>query len=152
MTIAGPGIVIFGATNTYSGATTVSGGTLQLNAAQASSIISGLAVNSGATLALSSAQTSAPLGAALNGGSTLVMNNSAQIVDATLSLPSGTKLQFNASNTQLFTNNVSGAGNVVSAMGPMGSRLLPEISGIRAALLSATGLSPLAVPSTAAPA
>jgi autotransporter-associated beta strand protein len=117
MAIAGPGTVIFGASNSYSGATTVSGGTLQLNVGQGASVISGLVVNSGATLALNSAQTSAPLGAALNGGSTLVMNNSAQIVDATLSLLNGTKLQFNASNTQLFTNKVSGAGNVVSTMG-----------------------------------
>jgi autotransporter-associated beta strand protein len=123
MTIAGPGTVIFGASNAYTGATTVTGGTLQLNVSQPSSIISGLAVNSGATLALSSAQTSAPLGAALSSGSTLLMNNNAQIVDATLSLSSATKLQFNASNTQLFTNNVSGAGNVVSTLGGNGAEV-----------------------------
>src|SRR5262249_33461650 len=104
MTIAGPGTVIFGTANTYTGGTTVSGGTLQLNASQPASIISGLNVNSGATLALSSPQTSAPLGAALKSGSTLLMNNNAQIVDATLALPSGATLDFNAGNTQFFTN------------------------------------------------
>lgn len=113
MTIAGPGTVIFGTTNTYTGATTISGGTLQLNVAQPASFFSGVAVNSGGTLALSSAQTS-PIGT-FNGSGTLQMNNNAQIVDAALSLPSGT-LKFNASNTQLFTNDVSGAGNVVSTM------------------------------------
>jgi autotransporter-associated beta strand protein len=120
MTIAGPGTVTFGASNAYTGATTVSGGTLQLNVGQSSSFISSLAVSSGATLALSSAQTSAPIGATLSSGSTLLMNNNAQIVDTTLSLSSGTTLRFNASNTQLFTNNVSGAGNVVSTLGGNG--------------------------------
>jgi autotransporter-associated beta strand protein len=116
MTIAGPGTVVFGGANTYAGATTVSGGTLQLNTGQAASVISGLVVNSGATLALSSAQTSAPLGSALSSGSSLVMNNNAQIVDATLSLPGSATLRFNASNTQLFSNNVSGSGNVVATL------------------------------------
>ncbi len=120
MTIAGPGTVIFGGSNSYTGTTTVSGGTLQLNVGQGSSVINGLVVNSGATLALSSAQTSAPLVSALAGGSTLLMNNNALIVDTTLSLLSGTTLKFNASNTQLFTNNVSGAGNVVSTLGANG--------------------------------
>jgi autotransporter-associated beta strand protein len=124
MTIAGPGTVVFGTTNGYTGATTVSGGTLQLNASQPASIITGLTVNSGATLALSSPQTSAPLGAAIKSGSTLLMNNSAQIVDATLALPGGATLDFNASNTQFFTNNVSGAGNVASTMGANGIEIV----------------------------
>jgi autotransporter-associated beta strand protein len=123
MTVAGPGTVVIGAANTYSGATTVSGGTLQLNVSQSASVISSLVVNSG-TLALSSPQTSAPLGPALKSGSTLLMNNNAQIVDATLALPSGAKLDFNAGNTQLFTNNVSGAGNVVSTLGANGIEII----------------------------
>ena len=124
MTIAGPGTVIFGASNSYAGVTSVSGGTLQLNASQGASVLGGLVVNSGGTLALSSAQTSAPLGAALNSGSTLLMNNNAQIVDATLSLPGGATLRFNASNTQFFTNNVSGAGNVVSTLSGNGIEVI----------------------------
>jgi autotransporter-associated beta strand protein len=115
MTIAGPGTVVFGGTNTYTGATTVSsGGTLQLNVAEPASFFSGVVVNSGGTLAIASAQTSA-IGA-LNGGGTLQMNNNAQLPDATLPLPSGITLKFNANNLQLFTNNVSGAGNVVSTL------------------------------------
>ncbi|HEX3358194.1 MAG TPA: autotransporter-associated beta strand repeat-containing protein, partial [Tepidisphaeraceae bacterium] len=124
MTIAGPGTVIFGTTNGYTGGTTISGGTLQLNASQPASVISGLTVNSGGTLALSSAQTSAPLGAALKSGSTLLMNNNAQIVDATLALPSGATVDFNAANTQFFSNNVSGAGNVVSTLGANGIEIV----------------------------
>lgn len=124
MTIAGPGTVIFGAANNYTGGTTVSGGTLQLNASQPASVVSSLTVNSGAILALSSSQTSAPLGAALKNGSTLLLNNNAQIVDATLALPSGATLDFNASNTQVFTNNVSGAGNVVSTLSGNGIEIV----------------------------
>jgi fibronectin-binding autotransporter adhesin len=116
MTIAGPGTVIFGGTNTYSGATTISsGGTLQLNVAEPASFFSGVIVNSGGTLAIASAQTS-PIGS-LNGSGALQMNNNGQIADATLSLPSSITFKFNASNTQLFTNNVSGPGKVVSTLG-----------------------------------
>src|SRR5262249_46897206 len=57
-------------------------------------------------------------------GSTLLMNNNAQIVDATLALPSGATLDFNAGNTQFFTNSVSGAGNVVSTLGANGIEIV----------------------------
>src|SRR5262249_53301123 len=50
--------------------------------------------------------------------------NNAQIVDASLALPSGASLDFNASNTQFFTNNVSGAGNVVSTLGANGIEIV----------------------------
>src|SRR5436190_9646347 len=117
MAITGPGTVVFGATNTYTGSTTVSGGTLQLNLNQPSTLISGTVVGSSAILSLAAAETGSPIGAAtFNSGSTLAMNTGAQITDSTLTLPSGVALAFVANNTQNFPNNVAGAGNVVATM------------------------------------
>ncbi|PWU20961.1 MAG: hypothetical protein C5B50_02800 [Verrucomicrobia bacterium] len=117
MAFSGPGTVLFGASNSYSGSTTISGGTLQLNANQPSTLISGTVVNSGATLSVGAAETSSPIGSAtFNSGSTLAMNTGGQITDTTFTIPSGGTLAFVANNTQYFPNNVAGSGNVVAAM------------------------------------
>jgi autotransporter-associated beta strand protein len=119
----GPGTLAIGGTNTYTGGTGMTQGTLLLNASEPSSFISDIDVLGG-TLALAAPQVSAPMGLVhFASGTTLQMNNNALIIDSTFTISNGVTLNFNGTTTQTFTNNVAGIGNVTVTMGGNGMEL-----------------------------
>ena len=91
LSVNGSGTVVLGATEQYTGGTTVSAGTLAIAAAQTNAL--GLSLASGATLAL---------------------NTGGSLVDSPINLPSGATVSFNSGTTaQGYTNNFTGAGDVL---------------------------------------
>jgi autotransporter-associated beta strand protein len=86
---AGSGTLILGGVNTYTGATTVSGGTLQTSAADRMSDSSAISVSSGATFALGGNETVASIAGAGNyslGANTLTFGDTSnQTVSGTIS-------------------------------------------------------------------
>jgi autotransporter-associated beta strand protein len=119
----GPGTLAIGGTNTYTGGTGMTQGTLLLNVSEPSSFISDIDVLGG-TVALAAPQVSAPMGLVhFASGTTLQMNNNALIIDSTFTISNGVTLNFNGTVPQTFTNNAAGSGNVTVTMGGNGLEL-----------------------------
>ena len=119
LTKSGGGTLTLSHANSFSGPTTVNGGTLNANAANALGTSSSLAVNTGGTLLLNaSGASSAAPAVTLNGG-TLALNAASKTTNTlgTITLSSNSTIDFGASN-------VGGVLNLGSASGWNGSSTL----------------------------
>ena len=94
LAFTGPGAIVLGATEAYTGGTTLSGGSLIIAAAQTNS-----------------------LGLSMSSGTTLIITNNGSLVESPLSIPSGVTLNFSASANHLFTNDLTGSGKVAVTVG-----------------------------------
>jgi len=109
--VSGPGYVTFAPEATR---------TITLN--NVWSGVGGLTVNGPGTVAMSGANTYTG-GTTISQG-TLAFNTGAAVADGTLTVAGGATLDFNAGNvTQTFTNNVSGAGNLLVTLGGSGTEV-----------------------------
>ena len=119
LTKAGAGTLILGGANTYTGATTVSAGTLQTSAANVIADTSALSVSAGAAFVLGGNETVASIAGAGNyslGANTLTFgDSSSQTVSGIISGSGGSLVKNGSGSITLSGNNTYSGGTTISA-------------------------------------